>query len=233
MTTAPDSAAALLKVRQRIARAAQRVDRDPASVRLIAVSKKHGAAAIERLVALGQTDFGENQIQEALTKTAHFRARGLSWHFIGHLQSNKARLVPGQFDWVHSIDSEKTARRIAAAAEPRGVCVRLLLQVNVSNDPAKHGVHEAGLFPLVERLLERPAAGIVVCGLMTIGRLGVAVEDTRRDFARLRTLLEACRQRFGNTFSELSMGMSSDYEIAVEEGATMVRVGSALFGARQ
>ena len=143
-----------------------------------------------------------------------------------------ARMIPGQFGWVHSIDSEKTARRIGETAEQLGMCVKLLLQVNVANDPAKHGVPDADLFPLLERLLDRPSPGVVLRGLMTIGRFGVATDITRGDFARLRELLGQCRQRFGDSFSELSMGMSGDYEMAVEEGATMVRVGSALFGSR-
>ena len=110
--------------------------------------------------------------------------------------------------------------------------MKLLIQVNVANDSAKHGVSDTALFPLVERLLEQQSAGVALCGLMTIGRFGVGADVTRRDFARLRELLSDCRERFGNGFSELSMGMSGDYEMAVEEGATMVRVGSALFGAR-
>lgn len=232
MTVPTDSAAALRDVQARIAQAAQRAGRNHAAVRLIAVSKTQPIAAIQRLVDCGQTAFGESQIQEGLRKTAHFSGQSLDWHFIGHLQSNKARMIPGQFGWVHSIDSVKTARLIAEAAEARALCVNLLLQVNVAKDPAKYGVAEQELFPLVESILAQPSGGVRLCGLMTIGRFGVAADETRRAFARLRELLEQCQQRFGDSFTELSMGMSGDFEIAVEEGATLVRVGSALFGAR-
>lgn len=220
-------------VRERIAAAAQRAGRAPDAVRLVAVSKAKPAEAIEALAALGQRDFGENQMQEALEKIRHLRPLGLEWHFIGHLQSNKTRFVPGHFSWVHSVDSERLARRISAAAQERDASVRMLVQVNAFRDPAKHGVAIADLFALLETILARDPPGIKVCGLMTMGRMGLDADQTRRGFALTRTLLEQCRQRFGAAFTELSMGMSADYELAVEEGATLVRVGSALFGSRR
>ncbi|WP_455234903.1 YggS family pyridoxal phosphate-dependent enzyme [Thiogranum longum] len=222
----------LCEIRERIAAAAQTSGRSPESVRLIAVSKQQPVPAIETLIGLGHKDFGENQIQEALGKIAVFRDQDVSWHFIGHLQSNKCRFIPGNFSWVHSVDSVKLARRIAQSVTDSGQPVRLLLQVNISNDPAKHGVQSRDLFALVEGILEQQAAAIELRGLMTIGYREARAEDARRSFADLRRLLERCRQRFGENFSELSMGMSDDYEVAIQEGATMVRIGSALFGPR-
>jgi len=222
----------LAEVRERIAVAARKSGRAPDAVRLVAVSKTKSVQAIAALAELGQHDFGENQMQEALAKIEYLQGRGLEWHFIGHLQSNKTRFIPGHFNWVHSLDSERLAARISAAMPAGATPVRLLVQVNVFRDPAKHGVAEQDLFALLEAVLTRELPGVRLCGLMTIGRLALPEADTRRGFARARLLLEQCRARFGDAFTELSMGMSGDYELAIEEGATMVRVGSALFGSR-
>ncbi len=224
---------AIAVVRQRIADAAQRAGRRAEDVRLIAVSKRQPLEAIEALIACGQKDFGENQMQEAIGKIESLKDTSLEWHFIGHLQSNKTRHVGANFSWVHAVDSAKLARRIAASAAEANTTVNVLLQVNVSGDPAKHGIAEEGLFPLIDTLLEEPLPGIRPRGLMTIGYRDVGESETRRSFARLRELLVQCRSRYGDDFSELSMGMSGDYPLAIEEGATLVRVGSALFGARQ
>jgi len=219
-------------VRQRIADAAQRSGRSADDVRLIAVSKRQTVAAIESLIASGQRDFGENQMQEAIDKIRQLQGRPVEWHFIGHLQSNKTRHVGSNFSWVHTVDSAKLARRIADSVEDPGRVVKLLFQVNVSSDPAKHGIEQNDLFPLVDTLLEEQLKTVRLCGLMTIGRRAAGQDEVRRSYIALRELLEKCRQRFGDSFSELSMGMSGDYELAVEEGATMVRVGAALFGDR-
>ena len=219
-------------VSERIAAAARRSGRLPQEVRLIAVSKTKTLQDIRSLADLGVNDFGENQIQEALGKIAQFRETALDWHFIGHLQSNKCKFIPGNFSWVHSIDNEKLVRRIAQAAREADASVNLLLQVNVSADPAKHGVPSADLFPLVEHVLEQTSGRTRLRGLMTIGYRGAGDDEKRRSFAALRQLLEQCRQRFVDSMTELSMGMSGDFELAIEEGATMVRVGTALFGPR-
>jgi len=223
---------AIGEVRQRIAEAAQRSGRSADDVRLVAVSKRQSVAAIESLIAHGQRDFGENQMQEAIDKIGHLQGRSVDWHFIGHLQSNKTRHVAGNFGWVHTIDSAKLARRIAASAEEAGQTVNLLLQVNVSCDPAKHGIEQNDLFPLIDNLLEERLEAIRLCGLMTIGQRSANETETRVTFTGLRVLLEQCRQRFGESFSELSMGMSGDFELAVEEGATLLRIGTVLFGNR-
>ena len=222
----------LQQVRQRIETVARSAGRSPDEVRLIAVSKRQTVDAISALMQLGQLDFAENQMREALEKIDSPGQDALCWHFIGHLQSNKTKLVPGHFDWVHSVDSEKLVGRIATAAGQTGPAINLLLQVNVANDPAKHGIHAHSLLPLIERLLEQDYTGVQLRGLMTIGYRGASEADARRTFAALRELLEQCRQRFGEDFSELSMGMSGDYALAIEEGATMVRVGTGLFGER-
>ena len=219
-------------IRQRVAEAARRAGRAPEAVRLIAVSKTQSIAAIQALVELGVRDFGESQVQEAVPKTEHFRAAALNWHFIGHLQSNKTRYIPGHFQWVHSVDSARLARRLAEAAGAGSQQLRLLLQVNVAADPAKHGLLPKEVYPTVEELLRQPPAGVQLCGLMTIGYLHADEDRARASFSGLRELLEGCRQRFGGGFRELSMGMSGDFETAIEEGATMVRVGTALFGSR-
>ena len=215
-----------------MAEAAQRAGRTAQDVRLIAVSKRQPTSSIESLLSLGQMDFGENQVQEAVSKIDQLDNPSIHWHFIGHLQSNKTRHIGGHFSWVHTVDSTKLARRIAASAREAGQTVNLLLQVNVSGDPAKHGIAQDDLFPLIETVLDEDLESIRLRGLMTIGYRDVPESQTRRSFGRLRELLESCQVRFGEDFSELSMGMSGDYPLAIEEGATMVRVGSALFGER-
>lgn len=220
-------------IRRRIAAAAQRAGRTAGDVRLIAVSKTQPAARIQPLIDLGVRDFGESRIQEAQGKIAYFQNIDLNWHFIGHLQSNKTRHIPGNFHWVHAVDSVKLARRLSEAALLRQRSVKLLLQVNVAQDPSKHGLPPAELYRTVEALMQQRLPGIDLCGLMTIGLRGAPESETRAGFAALRELLAGCRQRFGGRFRELSMGMSGDFEWAIEEGATMVRVGTALFGERR
>jgi pyridoxal phosphate enzyme (YggS family) len=221
----------LESVRRRIAAAARRAGRQPGRVRLVAVSKTRSVADIQTLIDLGVRDFGENQVQEAVPKIEHFRDAALDWHFIGHVQSNKTRHLARGFRWIHAVDSVRLARRLAQAVPPGGECPGLLLQVNVAGDPAKHGLQPRELYPAVEALLAQQP-GIQPRGLMTIGFLGADSGQARASFAALRELLEGCRQRFGDSFRELSMGMSGDFELAIEEGATMVRVGTAVFGDR-
>jgi len=230
MTTAGER---LDAIGQRIADAARRAGRTPQQVRLIAVSKTQSLTAMQSLVDLGVHDFGESQVQEAWRKMQHFRDAALNWHFIGHLQANKTRHMAGRFQWVHSVDSVRLARRLAQPLPAGQAALRLLLQVNVAEDPAKHGLLPQALYPTVEDLLQQQLPGIQLCGLMTIGFLGASEYQTRASFAALRDLLEGCRQRFGDRFRELSMGMSDDFELAIEEGATMVRIGTALFGSRR
>ena len=221
----------LTALRQCIADAAQRSGRRAGDIRLVAVSKKQPLDAIRQLADQGQVDFGESTVQEARKKVA--ACPQLVWHGIGHLQSNKARQAVGLFDWLHAIDSEKLLYRVSQAAEQAEKHINILLQVNIARDPDKFGFAEDGLFPVVESLLDKQLARTRLRGLMTIGQRNVSDSQTRRTFAGLRRLAEQARLRFGDVcFTELSMGMSQDFEIAIEEGATMVRVGTALFGER-
>jgi len=157
------------------------------------------------------------------------------WHFIGHLQSNKAKLIPQHFDWLHTLDSLKLARRLSEGTVRAGNRLNTLLQVNMANDPDKYGLNPDpdSIYPFIESLLRADLPGIRLRGLMTIGRRHAHADETRKTFAALRTLAQACTDHFGAAyFTELSMGMSNDYELAIAEGATMVRIGSALFGPR-
>lgn len=222
----------LEQVLDQIAAAAQRSDRPADAVRLIAASKMQPVDNILKLIECGHRDFGESRVQEALAKTDALEEYPLNWHFIGHVQSNKTREIPGRFNWVHTVDSEKIVRRISDTAAATDKVVNLLLQVNIADDPDKHGLRPQDVFPLLDRLFESALPAIQLCGLMTIARNNVSETETRKAYADLKQLLEQCQQRFGDEFKELSMGMSRDYELAIEEGATMVRVGTGLFGSR-
>jgi pyridoxal phosphate enzyme (YggS family) len=206
----------LASVREEMAKACRDAGREEASVKLIAVSKTKPFSMVRELADLGQLDFGENYAQEGADKVV--QGPELHWHFIGNLQSNKAKLVAGKFSLFHALDSFSLAEKLAKVA--RQDC---LVQVNVSAEDTKSGVAPGDLLPLLDRL-----RGIVpVRGLMCIPRPGLG----RKPFADLRNLLEAAN-REGHELTELSMGMSADFADAILEGATYVRVGTALFGAR-
>ena len=224
-------AANLARVRAEIATAAHAAGRKPEEIRLIAVSKTHPSEAVAAAIAAGQMDFGENTVQEALTKIPLYSSA--TWHMIGHLQSNKAKSVPGNFAWVHSIDSLKLAQRLSRQATGKGVVLDALFEVNVTRDPAKHGLPPEELAPLLDTLLKEGHTGLRLRGLMTLGPHPATETDSRASFARLRELRDDCRKRFGlKDFTELSMGMSGDYAAAIKEGSTMVRIGTAIFGER-
>jgi pyridoxal phosphate enzyme (YggS family) len=226
-------AANLAALKARIAELASAAGRKPEEVRLIAVSKTHPRDAIEAAVAASQTEFGENTVQDALTKIPHFAGRGLCWHFIGHLQSNKARFIPGNFQWLHSLDSAALARRLSRFAAEQNKRVECLIEVNITRDPVKHGLDPDSVFPMIEELLAQPLAGIALRGLMCIGPHPAPEAEIRAAFASLRKLRDECQFRFGlPAFTELSMGMSGDYTEAIKEGSTMVRIGTAIFGER-
>jgi len=223
----------LIDIRDAIARAARASGRNPDAVRLIAVSKTHPPEAITAAVAAGQRDFGESTMQEALTKIPRFPNQGLQWHFIGHLQSNKARFVPGNFSWLHSLDSLALARKLSRLAQEQLANINMLIEVNVFRDAKKHGVDPEALFGFLEQLMKENLPALHWRGLMTIGPYPAAEKEVRVCFARLRELRDGCRRRLDlPRFTELSMGMSGDYAEAIQEGATMVRIGSAIFGER-
>ena len=223
----------LERLRAAIADAALRAGRRPEEVKLIAVSKTQPAEAVAAAFAAGQRVFGENTVQDALTKIPRFAGQGLEWHFIGHLQSNKARFIPGNFTWVHSLASVKLAQRLARLVQEQHTTVNALLEVNITRDPAKHGIAPEDIAPLLEQLLKANLSGIHLCGLMAIGPYPATESERRASFAALRNLRDDCAQRFALPgFTELSMGMSGDFIEAILEGSTLVRVGTALFGER-
>lgn len=225
--------AKLQEVRGRIAAACERAGRPVQSVTLLAVSKTFGADAVRAAHAAGQCAFGENYVQEALAKMAALADRRdrLEWHLIGPLQSNKTRAVAEAFDWVHAVDRLKVAQRLAEQRPPSLPPLQLCLQVNVSGEASKSGVAPAELPALARAVAALPADRVRLRGLMSIPAPAVGLDAQRVPHRRLRELLRALRAD-GPALDTLSMGMSDDLEAAVAEGATMVRVGSAIFGAR-
>ena len=220
-------------LRASIAQAASQAGRNADEIKLIAVSKTQPPEAVAAAVAAGQRVFGENTVQDALTKIPQFAGQNLEWHFIGHLQSNKVKFIPGNFSWVHSLDSLRLAERLSRIAQEKSVAVQTLVEVNISRDPAKHGVAPEAAEALLEELIAAKLPGIALRGFMTIGPQSVEIPALRAAFSALRELRDRCRHRYGlDKFSELSMGMSSDYVEAILEGATMVRLGTAVFGDR-
>jgi len=226
-------AARVAAVRERIARAAERAGRPSEEITLVAVSKTWPAEDVRGAFEAGVKDFGENRVQEAEDKIAalaELRAQGLSWHLVGHLQGNKARRAASLFDVVHSVDGADLARRLDRIGRERAEPVRVLVQADLAGEATKHGIPEAELLPLLEELTRAP--GLRVDGLMLLPPWEEDPERVRPWFRRLRELRDAARERGLLAGSGLSMGMSHDFEVAVEEGATWVRVGTAIFGAR-
>jgi len=231
MLTAPQfSPAALQSVRTRIARAAERAGRDPGSIRLLAVSKQQPAALVRAAAAAGQTEFGENYVQEGVDKVAALAdVPGLVWHFIGQLQGNKTREVAERFDWVHAVDRERIASRLSAQRPHDAAPLQVLLQVRLADEPGKGGVTPAEAPALAAAVTALPR--LRLRGLMCIPPPAADEEAQRRPFRQLRELMESL-DAAGHPLDTLSMGMSEDLEAAVLEGATIVRVGTAIFGRR-
>ncbi len=226
MTTISDR---LGRVQQRIAAAARAAGRDPATVSLLAVSKTWGLDAVREAAAAGQRAFGENYVQEGVGKVEALRAMGLEWHFIGPLQSNKTRPVANAFDWVHSIDRLKIAERLAEQRAAHLAPLKVCIQVNVSAEDSKSGVAPEQLGALAHAVAALPR--LQLRGLMCIPEPSADAAVLRARFAVLREL-QAGLVADGLVLDTLSMGMSKDIELAVAEGATIVRVGSAIFGER-
>ncbi|MGE4290938.1 MAG: YggS family pyridoxal phosphate-dependent enzyme [Desulfovibrio sp.] len=220
----------LAAVRAEIAEAARLAGRDPAEVRLVAVSKYHPVEDIVALHRAGQTVFGENYVQEACTKQEELVHLPMEWHFIGGLQSNKAKFVAGRFEMVHSVDSIKLARVLHKKAEELNTVQRALLQVNLCCEDQKCGILEQDIDALLEEALKLSSLRIV--GLMTMPWFCDEPERVRPVFAQLRELRDALEKRFGVLLPELSMGMTGDFVQAVREGATLVRIGTRIFGPR-
>ena len=223
-------------IRAQIAAACAGAGRDPATVELLAVTKTHPAAAADCAARYGLRAVGENRVQEGVEKRARTdpASAGLRWELIGHLQSNKARLAAQHFDRVQSVDSEKLLHHLDRAAGELGRTLPILLQINAGNDPAKFGADLAAAPRLLETALTRN--NLRIDGLMTIAPLGTTPEESanhaQRTFAHLRELRDVLAARFGTPLRELSMGMTGDLTLAVAAGSTLLRVGTALFGAR-
>jgi pyridoxal phosphate enzyme (YggS family) len=223
-----DFAARLRNVRERIAQVAAAAGRDVRSITLLAVTKGQDVAGIRTAMTAGITQFGENYVDEALPK---IQALGpaAQWHFIGRLQANKTRVVAGNFSWVHSVDRLRTAERLAAQRPPQLPALNVCVQVHIADDPAKGGVAPAATLQLLQAVSRLPR--LQLRGLMCMLPYDTPAAGQHRQFAALRALLDAGRQA-GLTLDTLSMGMSADMDAAITEGATIVRVGTALFGPR-
>jgi PLP dependent protein len=216
-------------VRGRIDAAAARADRDPRDVLLIAVTKGVSAELVDEAISAGVEDVGENRIQEAEDKQAEVRQTA-RWHLIGHLQTNKAGRAAALFDFVHSVDSRRVAEALSTHRPPGLDPVGVLLEVELTGLATRFGVHEGDVEGVVQELVNVPA--IHLMGLMTIAPFSEDPEDARATFTRLRHVRDHMEHATGWALPELSMGMSNDFEVAIEEGATMVRVGRAIFGER-
>jgi pyridoxal phosphate enzyme (YggS family) len=221
----------LVRVREQIARAAERAGRSAEDITLIAVSKTFDSATVQQAVDAGARDLGENRVQEAITKVAMVKGN-VRWHLIGHLQSNKARQAVEAFEVIHTIDSSQLAERLDRVAGETGRRPEVLVQVDLADEPTKSGADESELPAIIEAL--DSARHLEFRGLMTLPPFFDSPEQTRPYFRRLREILEGLNRGRGpeQKLTELSMGMSHDFEAAIEEGATMVRVGTAIFGSR-
>jgi PLP dependent protein len=217
---------ALERVRQRIGDAAHRAGRDPTVVRLVAVTKGVDVDRIAGVIAAGVADIGENRVQEAAQKFDQL-PRDVTRHLIGHLQTNKARLAAELFDIVHSVDSERVATALAQHRPANAASLAVLIEVELTGIPGRSGVRDEEVEPLAQTIAG--ISGFELVGLMTIAPPGESPEASRLYFTRLREIRDRIQQSSGIELRELSMGMSDDFEVAIEEGATMVRIGRALF----
>ena len=220
----------LPKIRDLLAKAAVDAGREPDSVQLLAVSKKQPLAKLREAIAAGQRDFGENQVAEGVEKVRILADSGITWHFIGHLQTNKTRLVAEHFDWVHSIDRFKTARRLSEQRPDDMADLQVCIQVNVDAEESKSGIAPGDALGLARQIVELPK--LKLRGLMCLPRIREDLEAQRVPFATLRELAAELRAA-GIETDTLSMGMSDDFRAAILEGSTMVRIGTAVFGPRE
>ncbi len=222
----------LSAIRERMAAAAYRAGRSPEAVRLVAVSKTFGADHVRAAAATGQLDFGENKVQEGLRKISETSDLNLHWHLLGPVQSNKARKAAAEFGWIHAVDSAERLRQLDQAAAAAGTLPNLLIQADLALEPTKHGAPVEELPAIFATAAACVAARVV--GLMLLPPWTENPEDARPWFRQLRELRDGLARDGvpAECLRELSMGMSHDFEAAIEEGATMVRVGTAIFGSR-
>ena len=220
----------LERVREQIAQAAAKAGRDVNDVELVAIAKTHPAEKVREAVEAGQTLFGESRVQEARAKIPELSSN-IRWHFVGHLQKNKVRQSLSLFEMIHSVDSLALAQDINRIAEEEGLYPRVLFEVNVAGEGSKFGFAPDDLREQMEALLALPRLSIE--GLMCIPPLAVESEDSRKFFAQVRGLRDSLEKEFNMNLPQLSMGMTQDFLIGIEEGATLVRVGTAIFGERR
>lgn len=213
-------------VQEKIEKACNKAGRDPGEITLVAVTKTVEAEKIETAIRYGLKHFGENYIQEAKAKIDHIGNEGINWHMIGYVQANKVKYIPGRFDFIHSLDRWELLEKLDQYEKP----MKALFELNLSKEAAKHGTDEDGLRRLLEKV--DSLKYIKPVGLMTMAPYVDDPEEVRTLFGTLRKILEKMNKEFSCDMNELSMGMSSDFEVAIEEGATMVRIGTALFGER-
>jgi len=219
----------LERVREQIAQAAARAGRVAEEIQLVAITKTHAVEKVREAIEAGQTLFGESRVQEARAKIPELPSN-LRWHFVGHLQKNKIRHALPLFEMIHSVDSLGLAQDINRIAEEQGMHPRVLLEVNVAGEGSKFGFSSDKLRAEMESLLALPRLSIL--GLMTIPPLAEKAEVSRKYFVQLRELRDRLQTEFHVDLAQLSMGMTEDFAVAVEEGATLVRVGTAIFGER-
>ena len=219
----------LERVREQIAQTAAKAGRDVKDVELVAIAKTHPAEKVREAVEAGQTLFGENRVQEARAKIPELSSN-IRWHFVGHLQKNKVRQALPLFEMIHSVDSLALAQDINRIAEEEGLYPRVLLEVNVAGEGSKFGFAPDDLREQMEVLLALPRLSIE--GLMCIPPLAVESEDSRKFFVQVRELRDSLEKEFNMKLPQLSMGMTQDFPIGIQEGATLVRVGTAIFGER-
>lgn len=229
MTVLADIAANVSRVREQMAEAASRAGRDPASVRLVAVTKTFPAGTVQAGYECGLRDFGENRVQEFCQKLPSLHTPGATFHLIGHLQSNKVQQATA-FDWIQTVDSERLARRLSQAALEARKTIPVLIEVKLDEEPAKSGISENELAGLVSAIA--PLECLDLRGLMAMPPYTEDPEGTRPYFRRLREWRDRFQESGFPRLRELSMGMTHDFGVAIEEGATIVRIGTALFGSR-
>ncbi len=217
-------------VRDRIARYAHTYQRRTEDITLLAVSKTKPVADIEIAYAAGQHDFGENYVQEAEPKILALRDKSINWHFIGPIQSNKTRRICELFDWLHSVDRFKIARRLSEQRPADLPALNILLQVNIENEPTKAGIGVDEILPLAQRIAELPR--VRLRGLMAIPAIHADFEQQRKPLAQMFQAFRQLQQQCGDC-DTLSMGMTADMQAAIAEGATLVRIGTAIFGPRE
>ena len=220
----------LERVREQIAQAAAKAGRAVEDIELVAITKTHPAEKVREAIETGQTLFGESRVQEARAKIPELPSN-TRWHFVGHLQKNKIRHALPLFDMIHSVDSLVLAQDIDRIAEEEGLHPRVLLEVNMAGEGSKFGFSSEKLHDQMEELLALPRLSIL--GLMTIPPFAEEAEESRKYFIQLRELRDRLQTRFRVDLAQLSMGMTQDFPVAIEEGATLVRVGTAIFGERR